>query len=195
MDFETYAPVIPLFDGASPYQQIPFQFSVHMVKEKGAKPEHYSFLSDGTNDPRPEFMTKLQEVLGTKGSVIAYNASSTEMRLLRDCAESFPKYKKWVQSIEKRIIDLLQPFRAFAYYHPAQDGSCSIKYVLPAMVGKFYDDLEIGDGITASNEFLRVTFTEDNKDKAKIRKLLEEYCGLDTMGMVDIVEKLYDFSK
>ncbi len=192
MDFETCGSVIPLFDNSSPYQQIPFQFSVHVVQKKGAKPTHFSFLADGTNDPRPEFMARLKDVMGTKGSVIAYNAGF-EMGILRKCAEVLPKYKKWVDSIEERIIDLLKPFQAFAYYHPAQDGSCSIKNVLPAMTGKSYDDLEIGDGGTASAEYYRVTFTEDNKDKDKVRRLLEEYCGLDTMGMVDIVNKLYSF--
>lgn len=190
MDFETCSSAIPLFDDSSPYQQIPFQFSVHVVKEKGAKPEHFSFLADGTNDPRPEFMTKLKEVMGTKGSVIAYNAGF-EMNILMKCAEVLPEYKKWVESIGKRIVDLLQPFRDFAYYHPKQDGSCSLKKVLPVLTGKSYDDMEIGDGGTASAEYCRVTFTEDNQDKAKVRKLLEEYCGLDTMGMVDIVEQLY----
>ena len=98
--------------------------------------------------------------------------------------------RNWVASIEERIIDLLQPFRDFAYYHPKQDGSCSLKKVLPVLTDKSYDDMEIGDGGTASVEYCRVTFTEDNKDKDKVRELLEEYCGLDTMGMVYIVEQL-----
>ena len=190
MDFETCSSAIPMFDGSSPYQQIPFQFSVHVVKEKGVKPEHFSFLADGTNDPRPEFMKKLKEVMDKEGSVIAYNAGF-EIGVLKKCAEVLPEYKNWVASIEERIIDLLQPFRDFAYYHPKQNGSCSLKKVLPALTGKSYDDMEIGDGGTASAEYCRVTFTEDNKDKEKVRKLLEEYCGLDTMGMVDIIEQLY----
>ncbi|MCE5208374.1 MAG: DUF2779 domain-containing protein [Chloroflexi bacterium] len=190
MDFETFASAIPMFDDSKPYQQIPFQFSVHVVKKKGASPAHYSFLADGPNDPRPEFMAELKEVMGTKGSVIAFNAGF-EMGRLKECAKVLPKYKKWVESIEERIIDLLQPFRAFAYYHPQQDGSCSIKKVLPVLTGKSYADMEIGDGGTASAEYYRITFTEDNKDREKVRKLLEEYCGLDTMGMIDIVEKLY----
>lgn len=190
MDFETYFPAIPMFDGSSPYQQIPFQFSVHIVKGKGAKPEHFSFLADGTNDPRPEFMAKLKEVMGTKGSVIAFNAGF-ETGILKKCAEALPEYKKWVEAIGERIIDLLKPFRDFAYYHHNQDGSYSIKKVLPVLTDKSYDDMEIGDGGTASAEYCRVTFTGDNKDKEKVRKLLEEYCGLDTMGMVDIVEQLY----
>ena len=190
MDFETCGSAIPLYDDSSPYQQIPFQFSVHVVKEKGAQPEHFSFLADGTDDPRPEFLAKLQEVLGSKGSIIAYNAGF-EMGILKKCAEVFSKYKNWTESIEERIIDLLKPFSRFAYYHPKQDGSCSLKKVLPALTGKSYDDMEIGDGGTASSEYCRVTFTEDNIDKSKVRKLLEEYCGLDTMGMVDIIDQLY----
>jgi hypothetical protein len=139
-------------------------------------------------------MAKLKEVMGTKGSVIAYNAGF-EMRILKQCAEVLPEYARWVESIEERIIDLLQPFRAFAYYHSKQDGSCSLKKVLPALTGKSYDDMEIGDGGTASAEYVRVTFTDDNQDKVKVRKLLEEYCGLDTMGMVDIVEQLYNLTR
>jgi len=193
MDFETLGSAIPMFDGSSPYQQIPFQFSVHVVKEKGVKPEHYSFLADGTNDPRPEFMAKLKEVMGTRGSVIAFNAGF-ELNILKKCAEVLSEYQDWVESIEERIIDLLQPFRDFAYYDPKQNGSCSLKKVLPALTGKSYDDMEIGDGVTASREYFRVTFTEDNKDKPKVRKLLEEYCGLDTMGMVDIVGQLYNLT-
>jgi len=96
-----------------------------------------------------------------------------------------------VESIEGRIVDLLEPFRDFAYYHPNQNGSCSIKKVLPVLTGKSYNNMEIGDSGTASVEYFRITFTENNKDKALVRKLLEEYCGLDTMGMVDIVEQLY----
>jgi hypothetical protein len=190
MDFETFASAIPVFDDSRPYQQIPFQFSVHVVREKGTRPEHYSFLADGPNDPRPEFMARLKQIMGTKGSIIAYNASF-EIGRLKECALVLPKYKKWVESIEKRILDLLQPFRAFAYYHPKQNGSCSIKKVLPVLTGKSYDDMEIGDGGTASAEYFRVTFTEDNKDRNNVRQFLEEYCGLDTMGMVDIVEQLY----
>ncbi|MFZ2303306.1 MAG: DUF2779 domain-containing protein, partial [Minisyncoccia bacterium] len=36
-DYETYAPAIPVFDGYSPYQRIPFQFSLHILEKPGAK--------------------------------------------------------------------------------------------------------------------------------------------------------------
>ncbi len=189
MDFETWMTAIPLFDGLRPYQQVPFQFSVHVVKKQGAAPEHYSFLVDGTDDPRPAFMKELKKVMGARGSVVAFNARFERDRL-KECAAALPGYKAWVSSIEKRMIDLLDPFKAFAYHHHLQDGSNSLKYVLPALAGKSYEGMEIGDGGTASREYFRITFTEDNADKAEVRRLLEEYCCLDTLGMVDIVNTL-----
>src|SRR5208337_4200814 len=70
LDFETFSTVIPLFDGVQPYQQIPFQYSLHIVRLPGAKPEHHSFLAEGTDDPRPEFMKQLREALPQSGSVV-----------------------------------------------------------------------------------------------------------------------------
>lgn len=70
LDFETFGTAIPLFDGLKPYQQAPFQFSLHVVTKQGAPPEHYSFLADGQKDPRPAFVAKLREVLPVKGSIV-----------------------------------------------------------------------------------------------------------------------------
>jgi hypothetical protein len=46
-DFETVGPAIPLFDGSSPYKQVPFQYSMHVIQQPGAKPEHFEFLAEG----------------------------------------------------------------------------------------------------------------------------------------------------
>ena len=90
-----------------------------------------------------------------------------------------------------RIVDLLLPFRGFRYYHPQQHGSASMKAVLPALTGKGYENLAIQEGGTASREFLRVTYGQvPAAERRRVRQHLEEYCGLDTMGMVAIVQKL-----
>ena len=66
-----------------------------------------------------------------------------------------------------------------------------MKVVLPTLTGKGYDDLAISDGGQASEEFKRVTFGKVSaSDRARVRKNLKEYCGLDTMGMVEIVRRL-----
>jgi hypothetical protein len=191
LDFETIGAAIPLFDNSKPYEQIPFQFSLHIQKSPEAKPEHVSFLAEGTDDPRPELLRLLKKHLGTNGSIITYNASF-EKDKLNKATEIFTEYQKWNTGIQERIVDLLDPFRAFHYYHPSQMGSASIKAVLPALTGKGYDGMEISDGGTASSEYLRVTFGEEvsEEESRRVRKNLEEYCGLDTEGMVWIVDKL-----
>lgn len=190
LDFETFATAIPLFDGIRPHQQVPFQFSLHVIRSPGQEPEHFSFLADGKNDPRPEFMERLRTVLPISGSVVAYNAEF-ELNRLKECATALPEYGDWVDDVEKRTVDLLQPFRSFHFYHPQQRGSCSIKDVLPAVTGSGYEHLEIQNGTAASREFLRITFGGvSDQEKAILRNWLERYCELDTLGMVEIVERL-----
>ncbi|NDJ14304.1 MAG: DUF2779 domain-containing protein [Acidobacteriia bacterium] len=194
LDFETMGSAVPLFDGSRPFEQIPFQFSLHIVRQPGAEPEHRSFLAEGREDPRPCFMAALVEAIEPTGSLIAYNAPF-EWGVLTGCANLLPQHADWVQSLQPRIIDLLEPFRKFHCYHPAQHGSASIKAVLPALTGKNYSQLAIGEGGTASLEFVRVTFTDVSaEERARVRRHLEEYCQLDTLAMVWLVEKLQELA-
>jgi len=200
LDFETYGTVIPLYDNLKPYQQIPFQFSLHVIEKKGNKPKHYSYLADGNSDPREDFIIELKRLLGTKGSIIVYNQGFEQGRL-NEIAEFLPKYKLWVNKTTKRMVDLLKPFRDFCYYHPKQKGSCSIKKVLPALTGKGYEGMEIAEGGTASIRYLYSVHGAYDGTKAspeevkKIREDLEKYCQLDTKGMIWIVEELRELIK
>jgi hypothetical protein len=190
LDFETIGTAIPLFDGVKPYQQVPFQYSLHIVRQPGADPEHHSFLAEGKEDPRPKFMQNLREILPTTGSVVAYNAGFETGRL-KECCELLPEYKPWLRKVTPRIVDLLLPFRGFRYHHPNQNGSNSMKSVLPALTGQGYEKLTIQEGNAASREFLRVTFGDVTAaERRRVRQDLQEYCGLDTLGMVQIVERL-----
>ena len=190
LDFETINPAIPVWDITSPYRQVPFQFSLHIVDSPGSKPVHHAFLAEGTADPRPEILARLKRLLGQRGSIIAYSASF-ERNALRACTEAYPAFAAWWAKAESRVVDLLQPFRSFHYYHPDQCGSASLKAVLPAVTGKGYAEMEIADGATASQEFLRITFGKVSAaERRKVRAALEKYCGLDTEGMVWIVKAL-----
>ena len=198
LDFETFVTAIPLFDGSRPFQQIPFQYSLHILRRPVAMsrldPEHHSFLADGTADPRPEFMRQLRDVLPETGSVVTYNASFESGRLKEGC-ELLPEFKPWLRKVTPRIVDLLLPFRGFRYYHPQQHGSASMKAVLPALTGKGYENLAIQEGGAASREFLRVTHGQVTAaERRRVRQHLEEYCGLDTKGMVLILRELANIS-
>ncbi len=195
MDFETINPAIPLFNGTRPYQHTPFQFSVHMVRDAHSNPEHYSFLVEGTQDPRPRLLEELQKILGDSGSIIAFNKGFEE-GIIKDLGKAFPEYEDWVNQVLSRMVDLLVPFRNFDYYSPSQQGSASLKAVLPAVTGKGYEELDIADGQLASMLFEKVTYGEVSDDERnKVRSDLEKYCALDTEGMIWIVDKLKQFTE
>ncbi|MFH1842600.1 MAG: DUF2779 domain-containing protein, partial [bacterium] len=50
-DFETMNPTVPLFDGTRPFQQIPFQYSLHILQAEDADPRHVEFLAEAATDP------------------------------------------------------------------------------------------------------------------------------------------------
>ncbi len=191
LDFETINPAIPVYDDTRPFEAIPFQYSLYVVKNKGSKPECHSYIAPGDKGPREEILKQLKKLLGNSGSVIAYNASF-EKTTLRHASEAYSQYQDWVAAIEERLVDLLAPFRGFLYYHPCQEGSASLKNVLPSMTKSSYDDMEIAGGNTASIEYYRVTFEKDitEKERQRVYSALEKYCDLDTKGMVEIVEAL-----
>jgi hypothetical protein len=194
LDFETYSTAIPLYDGLKPYQQIPFQFSVHKIDEKGKK-THYSFISAGKKDPRKKFINAIKRKLGTKGSVIVYNQAFEQSRL-KEIGIFFPLEKQVVDKIIERMIDLLIPFRNFDYYNRKQEGSASIKYVLPALTDTSYKGMEISNGAEASIRYAYITHGDIDGNKAKraeinkVREDLKKYCALDTEAMILVLDKL-----
>jgi hypothetical protein len=196
LDFETYSTAIPLYDGLKPYQQIPFQFSVHKIDNKGKK-THYSFISSGKKDPRKKFINAIDRKIGTKGSVVVYNQVFEQGRL-NEIGEFFPLEKEHVDKIIARMVDLLIPFRNFDYYNRKQEGSASIKYVLPAMTNMTYKGMEIANGSQASIQYAYITHGDIKGNKAKrdeiqkVRENLKKYCGLDTEAMILILEKLME---
>lgn len=102
----------------------------------------------------------------------------------------FPSKAKAITAIQDRMVDLMSPFRK-SYRLPAMQGSYSIKYVLPALVPELsYESLAINNGGMASAAFYELQFEKDLKKIELIREQLLEYCGLDTMAMVRILEKL-----
>ncbi|MFW6056777.1 MAG: DUF2779 domain-containing protein [Chloroflexota bacterium] len=189
LDFETLQTAIPLFNGISPYQSVPFQFSIHVVNSPGEPPQHREFLAEDHEDPRARLLESLHASLGDRGSIVAYYAPF-EKRVLQELALAFPEYQVWSDKVCERMIDLLIPFRGFNYYHPLQRGSASLKAVLPALTGLKYEGLGITDGQLAGIAFLSTRRGMPPEEISRVRNDLLAYCGLDTEGMVSIVERL-----
>ena len=190
LDFETIGPAVPKYNGSRPYQQLVFQYSLHIQETPTSKLEHREYLADPLQDPRIGFIEQLIQDCGNSGDILVYNISF-EREKLNDLIEVFPEYSNELRGIVNRLKDLMIPFKQKWYYTPEMRGSYSIKAVLPALVPELsYDDLEIKDGGTASNTFLSIVNGSFKGDVIKTRNQLLEYCKLDTYAMVKILDKL-----
>ncbi len=192
LDFETIMPGIPLFDESRPYQQIPFQYSIHTQESKNGKLEHYFYLAPSNLNIDPRKALIEQMIKDTKGAktIFVYYIAFERTRIEEMCRD-FPEYSKELGSIIFRLKDLIIPFKQKLYRTETMNGSSSIKKVLPALCPDLsYDNLEIGEGMAASYAFLDLYSCTDQEQIAHTRENLLQYCHLDTYAMVKILDVL-----
>lgn len=195
LDFETLQQPIPQYDGQKPYQQITFQYSLHIKKDEKSPYEHKEFLapSDG-KDPRRALAEQLCKDIPMNVCTLAYN-KTFECGRIKELAELYPDLSAHLRNIREHIKDLLDPFRDGYYYVPAMHGSFSIKSVLPALFpdedSLNYHNLDerCQNGGNAMTLFPRIQFMEP-EEAAASREALLRYCELDTWAMVKVWEKL-----
>ena len=199
LDFETMQPVIPVYPGTHPYQQIPFQYSLHYIGHVGGELKHTEFLSVSGEDPRRALAEQLCRDIPMNVCVTAYN-KAFECTRLRELAETFPDLSEHLLNIRDNIIDLLVPFQSGWFYVPAMGGSFSIKSVLPAL---FPNDPELDyhnlhgsvhNGGEAMSIFPKIKDMPHEEQQAARQSLLK-YCELDTYAMVKVWEKLREAAR
>jgi len=190
LDFETFASAIPVFDGTRPYQQVPFQYSLHRIDAKGEEARHFEYLARSGVDPRKEIAEKLLAEIPEGACVIAYNMAF-EKRVLKELGVCFPKLRKRLSVVSDRMIDLMGPFKQRDIYHWRMNGSYSLKSVLPILVPEMtYEGMEISDGEMASRAYFAMEEITDPAERTRLRKALLEYCRQDTLGLVRLLEKM-----
>lgn len=184
LNYETLMPAIPIFEGTRPYQQIPFQFSMHVKTKPDAKLVHYEYLHKAQTDPRRAFAKKLIKRCGSNGTILVYNQEFEAARN-RDLAREYPEFALALVAINSRMIDLQIPFTKRWLYHPNQSSSLSIKAVLSAFTNLNYEDMEIGDGVEAMQEYSAFMQGEvGDGENLDLWSNLTEYCKQDTYAMV-----------
>lgn len=189
LDFETFVAAVPPYDGLKPYQQIPFQYSLHSQKRAGGKLYHKEFLAKPNCDPRKELLDSLLYEIPADACVLVYYQTFEKGRL-KELAVQFPKKAKQINAIISNVRDLLVPFKGRALYSWEQQGSHSIKDVLPAFVKDMsYEGLEVGDGGEAVEAYQKMCkAANDPQELAGIRNALLEYCCQDTLAMLRLLE-------
>ena len=194
-DFETLQQAVPRFDGQRPYQQITFQYSLHIKENATAPYQHKEFLapSDGS-DPRRALAERLCNDIPMNVCTLAYN-KGFECGRIKELAALYPDLAVHLMNIQEHIQDLLTPFQSGYYYVPTMGGSFSIKSVLPALFphepSLNYHNLSdlCQNGGDAMTIFPKIQHMQPDEAKAA-REALLRYCELDTWAMVKVWERL-----
>lgn len=186
-DYETYAPAIPAFDGFSPYRKIPFQFSLHVLRDPESEPEHVEFLHLDRSDPTRAVAELLDQYIDPKGTVVVWYAPF-ERGVNKEIGQRLGAYTGSMQRINDQLRDLRDVFSKQHYVHPEFRGSTSIKAVLPVLVPEMsYDDLAIKEGATASERWWKMTAADTPEDeRVAIAEALRVYCKQDSYAMYAI---------
>lgn len=192
-DYETFSSVIPPFDGIHPYQQVPFQYSLHIIDKPNGTLTHKEFLHTTNSNPALPLLQQLKIDIGDKGTVLVWYEPFEKGRNT-ELGEMFPEYSQFMSELNGRIVDLMTPFSNNWFVDKDFFGSASIKKVFPVLISELsYKKLNIQEGATASRTWKETILEGKNhEEKEKIMKDLRDYCHLDTMAMVQLCNYLLD---
>lgn len=191
LDYETLMSLVPYFDGHRPYQQVPFQYSLHVLQSPDAELEWKEYLHRDNSNPARPLTEQLINDIGDSGTVLVWYEGFEKARNT-ELGEMLPEYKEAMEAINNRVVDLMLPFKNKWYDDPRFEGSASIKQVLPVMCPELsYKDLGIQEGGSAQRLWMEAVLDDKRADqKEQILADLIEYCKLDTLAMFGVYRKL-----
>lgn len=187
LDYETINLVFPIHAGLAPYQQMVFQYSLHVVDTEGSV-LHYEFLIFDKKETPVALLTQMQKDLKADGgTVFVWNKSFEETRN-KEMARMYPEFADFLNDVNARMYDLEVPFKSGLYIHPDFKGKSSIKKVLPVLSPDLsYDALNVQNGSMAFTQWSRMIFDNlSDTERLKIKQNLLDYCKMDTWAMVRI---------
>ena len=212
LDFETAQYAIPPHENLSPYQQLPFQYSLHVLRTSlSDAPIHHEFVALGPGDPRmallesllknietyrPHYAPSAERPLGI-GTWVSHNAAFEKGCLSK--LISLPTVAPEIKNLfEKEIlpffVDTLT-LTKHSFTHKDLHGKWSIKSLLPAVCPDLsYAHLPVKNG----GEAAAVYRSYDGlapltmRPIATAREELLKYCELDTLAMLELMRKLHD---
>lgn len=191
LDFETINPAIPRYEGTKPYQQVPFQFSVHTQAQEGAALTHTAYLHDQASDPRPALIPALLSACGESGAIIAYH-SQFEGDRIKELAEYSPENAEALLALLPRLVDPLPLIREHLY-DPAFHGRFGLKSVAPALLGEneSYEGMMVANGGEAQRAFEKLISPNTSaREKSELKSAMLDYCNKDTAIMIPLLQAI-----
>lgn len=194
-DYEGFVSAIPKFDGFGAYEQVPFQYSLHVLEKDGTLTHKEFLITEPQSDITGWLAKQLTADIDPAGTVIAWYVPYEQGRN-KKLASLHPEHADFFESVNANMFDLMHIFSKNMYVDAAFKGSSSIKKVLPVLVSDLtYENMNIAKGDQASERWERmIADSTPKEEKEQIAQDLLAYCKLDTLAMVRIYEKLNDIT-
>ncbi|HXB41018.1 MAG TPA: DUF2779 domain-containing protein [Bacteroidia bacterium] len=190
LDMEFYTPAIPKYKGNGPFELSPFLFSCAQIDKEGGSVTEQFFFHEENSNPEKDFMEHLIALAKNVSCILVFDTGQ-EVAAMNTIVKHYPEYKKAVEEIKKKFIDLADVFTNFWYYHPQQKGSTSLKKIHQSIFTKdMYADLPVNSGLLASygyDDFLNET---DIFKKQELKENLIAYCQADTRAVLELTDFL-----
>lgn len=194
-DIEAYQPAIPVFNGTSPFQSIPFQFSLHYKASKDAPLQEFEYITPPGQDGRREFLRAFIQSTRQPGQILVFN-TLLEKGILFQLGKLYSSYAKDVKDRMQRMVDLELPFRKDWFYHHKMNGGYSMKNILPALVENMsYNNMNVKDGVDAMVIYQQLIYEQDESKKEKVIQDLISYCRLDTLGLYYVYQEMEKYQQ
>lgn len=188
-DYETYMAAVPILDGFSPHQHMPFQVSIHKLDSEGNL-KHFEYLAEKIDNLVLGLIAFMKKTILPNGKIVSWHASFENTRN-KEIAKIYPDHSHFLHDLNNRTFDL-EPIFKKDYLLPGFKGRTSIKNVLPVLLTKFsYENLDIQDGTEAMVNWQKMIFDDiSDYEREKIKKALLDYCKMDTIALVEILRHL-----
>lgn len=185
LDYETFAPAVPVYDGYSPYQRIPIQFSLHYIEKEGGPLLHTDYVHVENSDPSEAVAKKLVEDIDPKGTVLAWNVGF-ERSVTNELAERIPTHTIALRRICDQMQDLMDIFTKQYHVLHGFRGSAAIESIMNVLLPDMsYDHLPY-TGQDVGFVWWKDIVSQHSADRTEKIRLITEYCKQDTLVMVEI---------
>ncbi len=192
LHIEEFSTAIPEYDNTSPYQHLPFQYSLLILQETG-EIQKFSFISEFGKDPRIQFSSSLLFNIHKSGSIVVYD--SNIMQVLKLLIGHFPEFANQLNEFTNRVVDASIPIKNKSYYNSLLKGGYDKNKVIPSFVPQYnYESCKKNFGLEAGQIFINISKQEDDKMKDEIKAKLVEYSNKEAEGIFIIWKGLKDIT-
>lgn len=191
LDFESLQSAIPRYKGTRPLETVAFQYSLHVIEKEGDAPVHYGYIAKEGEDAREIIADRLAKEIPQNACILAFG-KFLECKVLGQLAQMFPHVRAKLGTARNNVRDIGAVFSNDTVYYGESLGSRSLKTIYRCVDPAGAHGYEVGavhNGADAMATYLMLPYMSEEERKAR-RAALWEYCKLDTLSMITILEDI-----